>query len=64
MAEIVNLNRYRKARKKQRARTDAEENRVRHGRTGVEKLRDRQDSDRDARLLGGARHDDDGPQPA
>lgn len=62
MAEIVNLNRYRKARNKQRARTDAEENRARHSRTGVEKLRDSEDRDREARSLDGAKLDDEGPE--
>ncbi|MCK5621204.1 MAG: DUF4169 family protein, partial [Alphaproteobacteria bacterium] len=40
MAEVVNLNRYRKAREKERTKAEAEENRVRHGRAKAEKLRD------------------------
>lgn len=62
MAEIVNLNRYRKARNKERARADAEENRVRHGRTKVEKRRDTNERDDKTRSLDGARLEDDGPE--
>ena len=64
MAEIVNLNRYRKAREKDRARSTAEENRMRHGRSKTEKLRDADDRDRGARSLDGARREEDGPEPA
>lgn len=64
MAEIVNLNRYRKAREKERAKTDAEENRVRHGRTGAEKRRDADMRDGESRSLDGAKLEEDGPEPA
>ena len=64
MAEIVNLNRYRKALRKSRVKAEAEGNRVRHGRTRAEKLRDADDRDREARLLDGAKREDDGPEPA
>ena len=64
MADIVNLNRYRKARKRQRARTAADENRVRHGRTRADKLRDGDERDRESRLPDGAIRDDDEPEPA
>lgn len=64
MAEIVNLNRYRKAREKERSQAEAEENRARHGRTKADKLRDEREHDRDARLLDGSRLEDDGPEPA
>lgn len=64
MAEIVNLNRYRKARKKERAQADAEENRVRHGRTGAEKRRDADERDGETRSLDGAKLEDDGSEPA
>lgn len=64
MAEIVNLNRYRKAREKERAQAEAEENRVRHGRTKADKLRDGHEQGRDARSLDDARLEDEGPEPA
>ncbi|MBE9554176.1 MAG: DUF4169 family protein [Proteobacteria bacterium] len=64
MAEIVNLNRYRKAREKERAQAEAEENRVRHGRTKAEKLRDADERDSETRSLDGAKLEDDGPEPA
>ena len=64
MAEIVNLNRYRKAREKERAQAEAEENRARHGRTKADKLRDGREHDRDARSLDGARLEDEGPETA
>jgi hypothetical protein len=64
MAEIVNLNRYRKTREKERAKAKAEENRVRHGRTKAGKLRDADERDREGRSLDGARREDDGPEPA
>ncbi len=64
MAEIVNLNRYRKTREKERAKEKAEENRVRHGRTKAGKLRDADEQDRKARSLDGAKREDDSPEPA
>lgn len=64
MAEIVNLNRYRKARKKERAQTAAEENRVRFGRSKAEKRADADEQDRNDRKIDGARLKDDGPEPA
>ncbi len=64
MAEIVNLNRYRKARKKERAQTTAEENRVRFGRSKAEKRADADEQDRNDRKIDGARLEDDGPEPA
>ena len=64
MAEIVNLNRYRKAREKDRAKVTAEENRVLHGRTKAEKRRDADEQDRESRSLDGAKFEDDGPEPA
>jgi hypothetical protein len=64
MAEIVNLNRYRKAREKDRAKTKAEENRARHGRTKAGKRRDADEQDRESRSLDGAKREDDGPEPA
>lgn len=64
MAEIVNLNRYRKAREKERAKDRAAENRIRHGRTKEEKRRDADEHERDVRSLDGAQRDDDTPEPA
>lgn len=46
MADIVNLNRFRKMRLKEEREKTAEENRIRFGRTKAEKLRDRQDAER------------------
>lgn len=42
MAEIVNLNRFRKSRTKDEEKSRAGENRTRHGRTKAEKANDRQ----------------------
>lgn len=64
MAEIVNLNRYRKAREKECAQTTAEENRVRFGRSKAEKRADADEQDRNDRKIDGARLEDDGPEPA
>ncbi|MDQ2102360.1 DUF4169 family protein [Azospirillum isscasi] len=53
MADVVNLNRFRKMRQKEERGKTAEENRVRFGRTKAEKLRDRQEAERrDAALDG------------
>ncbi|ANK83558.1 DUF4169 family protein [Minwuia thermotolerans] len=59
MAEIVSLNRFRKTRERARAAARAAENRVRHGRTGVEKRRDADAAARRERLLEGGRLTDD-----
>lgn len=64
MAEIVNLNRYRKAREKERARAEADVNRVRHGRTKAEKLRDADERNSGMRSPDGGKLEDDGPEPA
>lgn len=64
MVEIVNLNRYRKTREKERAKEKAEENRVRHGRTKTSKRRDADEQDRESRSLDGAKREDDSPEPA
>ncbi|RAI58854.1 DUF4169 family protein [Roseicella frigidaeris] len=55
MGEVVNLNRMRKARAKAEAATQAAANRVRHGRTAVEKENDRRAEARRQALLEGAR---------
>ncbi|TLU73829.1 DUF4169 family protein [Lichenicoccus roseus] len=45
MGEIVNLNQVRKQRARAEARKLAQENRVRHGRTGAQKQSDRRTTD-------------------
>lgn len=60
MAEIVNLNRARKAKARTEAAAEAVANRAKHGRTRTEKAQDAQaEADRNA-LLDGARKD---PEP-
>ena len=56
MGEVINLNRFRKARAKADAEKQAEENRASFGRTKTEKLqktreRDRRDQDLDGKKL-------------
>jgi hypothetical protein len=51
MAEIVNLNRARKARAKQDAQARASANRARFGRTKADKLRDKAEAERLAKRL-------------
>ena len=46
MAEIINLNRARKARKQMEDQSKAAENRVKFGRTAAEKAQDRFDAER------------------
>ncbi len=58
MAEIVNLNTVRKQREKEAARAAAAANRARHGRTRVQKTRDRTETTRREALLDGARRED------
>jgi len=57
MADIVNLRRFRKARKRADAEAVADENRRRHGRTKSEKERDALEADQANRTLDGARLD-------
>lgn len=54
MAEIVNLNKARKARVRAEDVARAAENRVRHGRTKGERARDRMEAERAARARDGA----------
>lgn len=63
MAEVVNLNRARKARARAAAEARAAANRVKHGRTGAEKANDRRAEARRLALLDGARRED-RPAPA
>lgn len=58
MAEIVNLNRARKARKRAEAEARAVANRAKHGRTAAEKEKDRLEEARRRALLDGARRED------
>jgi hypothetical protein len=57
MAEIVNLNRARKAKAKAGREATAAANRVKHGRTGAEKANDRAAEARRTALLDGARRE-------
>lgn len=57
MAEIINLNKARKARGKAANAQKAVENRVRFGRTKAEKLADAAERARTERLLDGAERD-------
>lgn len=59
MAEIINLNRARKARDKANSQSKAAENRVAHGRTKADKAATKKEADRAKRLLDGAKRDDD-----
>ena len=57
MAEIVNLNRAKKAAEKRLAAQQARENRARFGRTKAERARDERDAADRERLLDNARQD-------
>ena len=50
MAEIVNLNKLRKAKARAAGESRAEANRVKYGRTKAEKANDRRSEERSARL--------------
>jgi hypothetical protein len=49
MADIVNLNQYRKRRERRDAEKAAAENRVRHGRTKVDRQKERRENDKAAK---------------
>ena len=53
MGDVINLNRFRKTRAKSKETRKAEENRIRFGRTKVEKQQDQADGERDAKDLDG-----------
>ncbi|UCH75620.1 MAG: DUF4169 family protein [Rhodospirillales bacterium] len=55
MAEIVSLNQYRKSRRREKAAAQASQNRVRHGRTKLERQRDAADRDSQAKSQDGKR---------
>ncbi len=57
MAEIVNLNRVKKARAKAEAEAQAAANRAKHGRAGAEKRAERLEEARRKAALDGARLD-------
>jgi hypothetical protein len=57
MAEIINLNKARKARSRAGRAEKAVENRIRFGRTKAEKAVDKAESERNARDLDGAKRD-------
>jgi hypothetical protein len=59
-AEIVNLNKFRKAREKAHQQRQADENRVRFGRTRAKKGSDAFEDQQRNRLVDGARIDPDG----
>lgn len=58
MAEILNLNRARKARAKADDRAKASENRAKHGRNKIEKALDQARTDKLRRDLDGAKRED------
>ena len=57
MAEIVNLNKARKAKRREDAAGDAVANRAKHGRTKAEKLNDSREEERRRALLDGAKRE-------
>lgn len=63
MAEIINLRMARKAKRRVEAGRAAAANRASHGETLGEKLRRRQEADRLARTIDGARRDEAGEGP-
>lgn len=58
MADVVNLNRFRKTRERAERTKEAEANRVRFGRTKAEKERDRMEAERTTRFLDGQKLED------
>ena len=61
MADLVNLNRFRKQKARAEKEAAAAENRVRFGRTKAEKEVEAQEATRKARLLDGHRRAEDEP---
>lgn len=57
MAEIVNLNKFRKQRERDTARRTADENRVTHGRTKAERNKVRAEAEKAAKDLDGKQID-------
>lgn len=54
-AEIVNLNKFRKAKERTDKERQAELNRAKHGRTKIERQREEDDGERRNKLLDGAK---------
>lgn len=63
MGDVVNLNRFRKARRRDEQSRQAGANRARHGQSKVEKLAAAREHDRQRRLLDGQRLDDSPKDP-
>jgi len=63
VAEVVNLNRARKARDRAEAEARAAANRAAHGRTRAEKTRDAEEAARRDALLDGSRLGGPSPEP-
>ncbi|MBS0480383.1 MAG: DUF4169 family protein [Proteobacteria bacterium] len=57
MAEVVNLNRARKAKAREAARAEADANRIAFGRTKTEKAAAKSECDRQQRGLDGAKRE-------
>lgn len=62
MGEIVNLNQSRKARAKAEKKRVAETNRIVFGRNKADRIADRSDTERNRKLLDGARREPDASQ--
>ncbi len=63
MGDVVNLNRFRKGKRRNEQVRQAAANRVRHGQTKVEKLTAARENDRQSRQLDGQRLDDSAKDP-
>lgn len=63
MGDVINLNRYRKAKARAEKERLAAEKRARHGRTRTEKQTTRREQERQIKVLDGKRieHPDEGP---
>ena len=59
MGDVINLRLARKARARDAAARQAEQNRALHGRSKPEKARQQREAERSARLLDGARREQD-----
>lgn len=60
-SNVVNLNKFRKKKQRAEKAKQAEANRIKHGRTGAEKERERLERERAARVLEGKRLGDEDP---
>ena len=58
MVDVINLNRFRKARAKAERGREADANRVKFGRSAANKVRDEADAARRKALLDGAKRED------